>query len=377
MPGKHYMGNDLRRDHSFTSPNPAQALQLGHSDACLDCHREDAQAKVLARFQQWYPRAVARDGGYARDLFTARHGQAGAADALFRQLARSDLPDIRRATLLSELPNYPSTAAQRVTVEALKAESALIRHTAVEVAASLLTPAQQATVLAPLAQDAVRTVRLAATWQLLQLPSQIQPVATERMRLIREYEHAQNAMLERAESHYNLAGIYQLTERHAEVLPALQRARAMDPTFFPALIMLAQMQEQTNEPQTALRLLQETIEHYPQDASLQHALGLMLVRQGEHQRALQAFRKANLLAPEQPTYGYVLAVALHDAGQQGQALELLESLLKQKPSDRRLRLALISYLRNAGDESRAAELIAELAAQNPWDPLLQQMKANE
>jgi len=377
MPGKHYMGNDLRRDHSFTSPNPAQALELAHSDACLDCHREDAQAKVLAGFQQWYPRAAARDGGYARDLFTARHGQAGAADALFRQLARSDLPDIRRATLLSELPNYPSTAAQRAAVEALTAESALVRHTAVDVTASLLTPAQQATVLAPLAQDPVRAVRLAAAWQLLQSPSRIQPAAIDRVRLIREYEHAQNAMLERAESHYNLAGVYQLTERHAEVLPALQRALAMDPTFFPALIMFAQAQEQTNDSQAALRLLRETIDRYPQDASLQHALGLMLVRQGQHQQALQSFRKASLLAPEQTTYGYILAVALHDAGQQRQALELLESLLKQQPSDRRLRLALVSYRRNAGDEARVEALIAELAAQNPWDPLLQQMKVHQ
>ena len=377
MPGKHYMGNDLRRDHSFTSPNPIQALELDHSDACLDCHREDAQSKVLAGFKQWYPRAAARDGGYARDLFTARHGQAGAADALFRQLARSDLPDIRRATLLSELPNYPSTAAQRVAVEALKSESALVRHTAVEVTASLLTPVQQAMALAPLVQDPVRAVRLAATWQLLQLPSAVHAAAIDRVRLIQEYEDAQNAMLERAESHYNLAGVYQLTGREAEVLPALQRALAMDPTFFPALIMLAQIQEQMNDPQAALRLLKETIARYPQDASLPHALGLMQVRQGEREPALQSLRKANLLAPEQPNYGYVVAVALHDAGQKRPAFELLETLLKQHPSDRRLRLALISYLRNAGDESRAAELIAELAAQNPWDPLLQQRKVHE
>lgn len=374
MPGKHYMGNDLRRDHSFTSPDPAQALALSHPDACLDCHREDAQAKVLVGFQQWYPDAVARDGGYARDLFAARHGQAGAADALFRQLARSDLPDIRRATLLSELPNYPSTAAQRQAVEALTAKSALVRHTAVDVTASLLTPAQQAAALARLRQDPVRAVRLAATWQLMQLPSGIHPAAIDRVRLIQEYENAQNAMLERAESHYNLAGVYQLTGREAEVLPALQRAQAMDPTFFPALIMLAQVQEQTNEPQAALRLLQETIERHPQDASLRHALGLMQVRQGEHEQALQSLRKASLLAPERPTYGYVLAVALHDAGQKRPALDLLETLLKQHPSDRRLRLALVSYLRNAGDDSRAEALIAELAAQNPWDPLLQQIK---
>src|SRR5690606_37934399 len=119
-----------------------------------------------------------------------------------------------------------------------------------------------------------------------------------RRELIAEYERTQHTMLERAQSHHNLAGIYQLTGRQAEDEPALRRALQQDPMFHPALILLAQGREQAGDADEALRLLQEAIERQPGDASLRHALGLMQVRQGRREQALQSFRQAHERAPE-------------------------------------------------------------------------------
>ncbi|WP_193072738.1 tetratricopeptide repeat protein [Pseudomonas sp. FME51] len=373
MPGKLYMVNDLRHDHSFTSPNPMQARQLEHSDACLGCHQQ-TEDQVVSLFQQWYPDAQPRDGGYARDLHAARQGLPGAADALARQLARTDLADIRRATLLSELPSYPSIAAQRAVVEALDSSSAQVRHTAAGLLGALVAPQQQVQLLTRLLEDSVRAVRLEAAWQLLQLAADANVQPQVLRQLIAEYEQSQNSMLERAESQLNLAGIYQLTGREAEVEPALRKALQQDPTFHPARIMLAQLREQAaSDPEAALSLLREGIEQYPQDPSLQHALGLALVRQRQYTEALTALRQAHELAPEQPDYAYVLAVALHGNGQVQTALELLRSQLEAHPTDRRTRQALISYLRSADGQVEADSLLVELAAQNPDDPLLRQL----
>lgn len=372
MPGKLYMVNDLRHDHSFTSPHPPQAQQLAHSDACLGCHQQ-AEDEAVAAFQQWYPDAQPRDGGYARDLHAARQGLAGAGQALTRQLARTDLPDIRRATLLSELPSYPSAAGQQAVVEALDAPSPLVRRTAVELLASLVSPAQQVGLLTERLDDPVRAVRLAAAWQLLQVAAESDVEPQVLQQLIAEYEQSQRSMLERAESQLNLAGIYLLTGRQSEVEPALQKALRQDPTFHPARIMLAQLREQAaNDPELALTLLREGIEAYPQDPSLQHALGLTLVRQRHYAQALEALRRAHELAPEQSEYAYVLAVALHGNGQVEAALTLLRSQLQGQPNNRRARQALISYLRSAGNQVEADSLLMELAAQNPDDPLLRQ-----
>lgn len=377
MPGKLYMGNDLRHDHSFSSPNPRQASALSHSDACLDCHQNSDAKHIMASFQQWYPDAQPRDGGYARDLHTAREGKSGAAAALLRQLARDELPDIRRATVLSELGSYPSLAAQEEAIKALQHSSPQVRHAAVELLAALASPAHQVRLLPALLNDPVRAVRTAAAWQLLQLSAASQPLSDERQlqearSLIAEYEQLQNSMQDRAESLLNLAGVYQLTGRQSDVEPTLRRALERDPTFHPAVIMLAQWQEQAmGAPQVGLRLLQENLARYPEEASLHHAHALMLVRQGKRAEALTAFQRAHELAPEHSHYGYVFAVALYDSNQKQRALALLRELLRQAPAQRSVRLALISYLSAEGNRAEVEALRAELAAQNPGDPLLQ------
>lgn len=372
MPGKLYMTNDLRHDHSFTSPNPQQARQLEHSDACLGCHQQ-AEDQIVAAFEQWYADAQPRDGSYARDLHAVRQGRKGAAQALTRQLERTDLADVRRATLLSELPHYPSAAAQRAVVEALSSSSPQVRHTAAGLLGSLVAPNEQIRLLTSLLDDPVRAVRLEAAWQLLQLAAESNVEPQVLRQLISEYEQSQRSMLERAETQLNLAGIYQLTGRLAEVEPALRQALRQDPTFHPARIMLAQWHEQAaGDPAAGVSLLREGTEQYPQDPSLQHAYGLALVRQSEYGQALRALQRAHELAPEQAEYGYVLAVALHGNGQVDAALELLRSQVQAQPTNRRARQALISYLRSAGNQVEADSLLAELAAQNPGDPLLRQ-----
>lgn len=372
MPGKLYMGNDLRHDHSFTSPNPRQALELSHSDACLGCH-EGEEERVVKSFDLWYPEVKARDGGYARALHTVRSGGVGAAKALLGQLARDDLPDIRRATLLGELHRYPSLAAQKEVVAALGHGSPLVRRSAVEALGALFPAAQQASLLTHLLGDRVRAVRLAAAWQLLQLlpPPVSAKEAEARRTLIAEYEQSQNANLERAESHFNLAGIYRLTGRTERVEFALREALRRDPHFSPATVLLAQWLEQAvGDGDGAERLLEEAMERQPQDASLHHALGLMHVRQGRHAEALGSLRKAYDLAPDHPVYGHVVAVALYDSGAKDEALEVLEETSRRHPAERSLYLTRIAFLRDMGLQARAEALAAELAAKNPDDPAL-------
>ena len=52
--------------------------------------------------------------GYTKALEQAHNGMPGAARVLYQQLARTDLSDIRRSSLLAELPNYPSPQALKL-----------------------------------------------------------------------------------------------------------------------------------------------------------------------------------------------------------------------------------------------------------------------
>ena len=370
MPGRYFMGNDLRHDHSFSVPNPAQALELGHGDACLSCHKQTDSQQVAQQFQAWFGQPEARDGGYARALAQAREGRAGAASALYAQLARTDLPALRKAALLAELPRYPSPAAGPLLLAAVRHPDPAVRLAAIDGVATLATPEQQVQALAPMLADARRAVRLAAAWQLVQLPAELRQGLASLPAALHEYEQAQRSQLDRAEALTNLASLFQLTRRSQDVEPTLRQALQRNPHFQPARLALAQWLEGQGEAERGLQVLRDGLSAYPREPSLQHALGLALVRHGQRPAALAALRKAQELAAENSDYTYVLAVALYEEGDKGTAVDLLRQQLEQDPANRAIRMALISYLQVAGEAEQAAQLLTELAAINPQDPAL-------
>ncbi|WP_022963732.1 tetratricopeptide repeat protein [Halopseudomonas pelagia] len=372
MPGKLYMTNDLRHDHSFTSPNPPQALELGHTDACLGCHQQVAAEQIVAQFLAQYPDAEPRDGGYAQDLAAARDGKPGAVAGLLRQLTRDDQPAIRVATLVSELPRYPSLTALQHLANAAQYPDPSVRVAAVNSLPALASEAQLMELLAPLAGDPIRAVRLAVAWQLAQLPPPLRAGLTAWPVLQAEYEQVQNNLLERADAHFNLAMLYQLSGREDQVEGALREALVRDAAFFPAVVMQAQWQEQyLRLPKVGLTLLHKAVKAHPQEPSLHYALGLALVRQGNLADALPAFTQAQQLAPDNPDYTYVLAIALHDSGKPEQARQLLRKQLAADPANRQLRLALVSYL--GATAAEAVLLMEQLREQNPDDPAIVRM----
>lgn len=372
MPGKVYMGNDYRHDHSFSVPHPEQAQALGTPDACLGCHRESSAARVIEQFKAWYPDARPHDGGYAQALQQARQGRAGAARALQAQLARADLPALRRAALLAELANYPSAQALNLIGKGLQDSSPAVREAAVRALPAMAAPPQVGQQLAPLLRDPVRAVRLAATWELAQQPAEARQNLTPAFwqQRLDEYEQVQLQLLERGEGNMNLAGLYQITGRSAQVEAVLRRALRSDPDFLPALVSLAQLLEQSR-PQEARQLLDEALRRNPDEAVLQHAKGLALVRAGEYAGAIEAFRQADRLEPENPQYGYVLAIALHDSGQPQAAIEQLQALLQRQPQNRAARMALVNYAQQTRNAELIQQAVGELWEINPDDPLLQ------
>ena len=334
MPGKVYMGNDLRHDHSFSIPAGA--------------------------------RDVLRAPSYADSMALIRGGQPGAAQALYDQLARSNLPAIQRATLLVELPNYPSEQALKLATQALSNRAAQVRESAVRAVSALLPPPERVALYGPLLKDPVRAVRILAARDLLSVPGQ----GPAWDNAIAEYEQVQLSLQERAEANLNLAMLYQASGRGDKVEAQLRSALLRDPDFFPALVTLAQWLEANGRAEEARSLIAEQLARQPDAALLQHTRGLMLIRAGDVPNALPHLRNAVRLDPASAQYAYVLAVALHDSGQVGPACEQLERVLQRQPYNRTARLSLIQYYLENGQEPKAQALMQGWKALNPGDPAL-------
>ncbi|VVM63776.1 Beta-barrel assembly-enhancing protease [Pseudomonas fluorescens] len=371
MPGKFYMGNDFRHDHSFSIPNPERAKKLGTPDACLTCHQGKAGDKVTEQFKRWNTSTAAQAPRYDESLWLIRNGQPGAAQALYEQLQRSNLPAIQRATLLAELPLYPSEQALKLATQDLRHPAPQVRESAVRAISAFLPPPERAPLLTPLLTDPVKAVRIAAARDLLGVARDgLGSAQTSWNAAIAEYEAVQKSLAERAEANLNLAMLYQASGRSSEVETLLRTALKRDPDFYPALVTLVQWLEAGGRGQEAQTLLAQSLKAHPDAALLQHTQGLSLIRAGQADRAMTALRKAAQLEPENAQYGYVLAVALHDSGKVDEACEELERLLKAQPANRNARLALIQYYLNNGQEPKAQVLLQGWKKMNMGDPAL-------
>jgi Tfp pilus assembly protein PilF len=134
--------------------------------------------------------------------------------------------------------------------------------------------------------------------------------------------------------------------------------------YVPALLNLADLYRASGMDQQAEPLLLRAITLAPDEANSNHAMGLLLVRQGKLVEALPYLRTAAGLALWNVRYSYVYAVALWETGDKTQALEVLESTLGRHPGNRELVSALASYYQQLGEEEKLQLLMQQYTPSN-------------
>ena len=218
--------------------------------------------------------------------------------------------------------------------------------------------------------DPVRAVRVEAVTAFLDVPdAELESEARGAFdRALDEYRLAQRTNAERPESHVNL-GI--VNTRRGD-LEAARRdydtALSLAPWFVPAWVNLAdllRMQGRDDEGATALR---KALEVDPQNASVHHALGLLLVRQKRSAEALAELARAAELAPRQPDFAYAYAIGLHSAGRTQEALATLAKANARNPGARNVLVALVTINRERGALAEARRFAEQLVATAPGDP---------
>jgi Tfp pilus assembly protein PilF len=183
--------------------------------------------------------------------------------------------------------------------------------------------------------DPVRDVRIAAA-RALAGPGQLSLSDADRAAFrsaLEEFIAVQRYNADRGEAHMNLA---LLEIRRGNGLLAddhLARAIAVDPTFVPAYLQLAELYRARRDEGRAEQVLRQALARNPLSAEAHHALGLSLVRQRQLESALEELRRAAELEPAAARFGYVYAVALEQAGRRADALSALDAVLERHPYD--------------------------------------------
>ncbi|EGH09524.1 MULTISPECIES: tetratricopeptide repeat protein [Pseudomonas syringae group] len=310
---------------------------------------------------------------YAQALEQAHDGKPGAARVLYQQLARTDLPDEQRITLLAELSDYPSPQALKLLDAGLGNASDQVRKAAIDASVKLVSNSQRSLLLGPLLDDPEQSVRFHATRALLGLsPDELGLYFAVLQQSAEAFQESLKSQPQDAQNQLQLARLYLQTGDLEPAVAALQRATSLDPGNIEAALAHIELLDRKGQAEQARSLFAGLLERNPGSSILQHALGMWLLNHGQAEFALLSLAKATELAPDNNDYRYDLAVALHSLNELEAAQKQLTQIVQNQPANRKARVLLIQYWKETGQLQNVQILLAELEQQNPDDPVLQQ-----
>ncbi|MFO1082498.1 MAG: cytochrome c3 family protein [Reyranellaceae bacterium] len=368
MPVVTYMVVDPRHDHSFRVPRPDRARTLGTPDVCASCHADKPAGWAEAELRQRLGRLPGGFQTFGEAFHAADRAAPGAAGLLARIAADATQPAIVRASAIARASGLGRTDVVDLGA-ALADPDPVVRAAAVEAAAGLRDPGRLAGPLAALLRDPVRAVRLEAV-RALAGPTELRLSEADRTAFraaLDEYLATQAYNADRGEAHMNRA---LLEIRRGNGLLAddhLTLAIAVDPTFVPAYVQLADLYRGRRDEAKAAAILRQAIALNPESGLAHHSLGLSLVRQRGLEAATEEFARAAQLDPGNARYGYVYAVALEQGGRPGDAMKVLDEVLTRHPYDAEALQAGAAWAVQRGDRQKAVGYLEQLREIAPGD----------
>ncbi|NOT12535.1 MAG: tetratricopeptide repeat protein [Methylococcaceae bacterium] len=362
-PEQNYMVIDGRHDHSFRLPRPDLSQSLGSPNACTQCHQNRKPEWAASTLDKWYGKSWRQRPHYGTVLHAGATQGAKAMPALLELAQDSNSPAVVRATataLAEPLMRPEFIAAAR---QLLKDADPTIRISALGFI-EMIDPVNRVLAAAPLLADPIRGVRIEAVRILADVPDSQFPSSrlSARENATKEYQDYLTINADWPSENVNQGNFSLRQGRVDTAIAAYERALKLDPLFAGAYVNLADAYRQQGRENDGENLLRRGLALLPNAADLHHALGLVLVRQGNSPAALQELSTASKLVPENGRYAYVYAVGLHSAGKRREALAVLKAADARRPYDLDILSTLISMQREAGD-AKAALFYARKAAE--------------
>jgi predicted CXXCH cytochrome family protein len=326
MPASLYMNVDARRDHSFSIPKPELSIEFGVPLACQQCHKDQSL--------QWASEQLVRlHGKKRRDRNTDYiRLQSGVKLSLERhlQIARNTaLPPVQRASAIYRLLYRQQQPPAGIMAKFMRDKEPLIRLAAAQ-AAFKMDPGAKAKWLAPLLDDSVKAVRIAATNSLLgvSLPPQRQ----------KAFEQGLNELLEvgslsawRGEGRVNQGDIQANLGDFERAEEAYRAAIYIDPYFEVGYLKLAELLQSVGDTETVGDLFDKAVSALPESPRIRYHYALFFIRQRQLLRALDESENALELEPHNDQFAYLYYLLLYKTGNRTQAKEELSDNLHHYP----------------------------------------------
>jgi len=368
MPQRTYMVIDDRADHSLRIPRPDLSVTLGTPNACNQCHQDKTNKWAMYQIEKLYGKR-SRPTHFVETIHAAQSNQHNSRAKLLSLANNHSQPAIVRATAIDLMRLNPGQDYLQAMSQYLNDDSELVRFTAVHFLENVDLQTRVQLGLKSL-DDPSRLVRLEAARVLAPLMTQTLPDKLRKDLEIRldEYIDSQKVNADRPESWVNMGLVYVARGDLVSAKQAYKTAIKLQNSFTPAYINLADLYRLQQQDDEGEKILRQGIKTNPQNADLNHALGLLLVRQKQLETAIEYLSKAAQLDVKNPRYAYVYAIAMDSQGKQKEAIAILEQAQQNHPGNRDILFALVNYQMKQGDLAAVNNYAGKLKYYFPNDP---------
>lgn len=364
MPGRHYMVNDYRPDHSFRVPRPDLSVKYDVPNACNKCHNNQSAQWAADWVNEWY--GEEREFHFSEILLKAANHESS-PEEIVHLISIDTVPDIAKATAIYYLDYYRGTEALQVLQQSLKHPSVLVRRTAIE-GMSQYNPNENKTHLVQMLFDTARVVRLAAFTALAGVDvstgsteeiAQYNKVNEEffsthsvnadfpsQKLAMAQYYHrlGENAMAQKyyeetlEQDNYqnmarlNLAYIHNAQNQNHKAVALLKKVTEQEPGYDHAWYSLGLVYAEMNLPDSAIYYMQECTKINNQNAPAYYNLGLLYQQQKETTKAENAFLEGLKNNPDNERLLYAITHFYLKEGKKDHAREFAQKLVSQFPN---------------------------------------------
>lgn len=368
MPGRIYMGNDFRRDHSFRVPRPDLSARYGVPNTCNEagCHDDQSAEWAAKAVKEWY--GPTRAPHFSDALAFGRTREPQAIPGLINLATDKLQPAIARSTALMYLGETVDPEAYQAIASMLNDMDPLVRYTSAR-SLDQLPPQDRAQLLPQLLVDDVRSVRIAALGSLVGVPKNLMSNLDQanfdsvfkeywtglqlrsdfpggQMEIAQYYEKTGNASLaEQAyvraielDSYYNparmnLASLYYGQSRFNEAEVLFLKVIELEPSFGQVYYSLGLLYAEQNKMLEAVGYLEQATDKIDYNERVPYNYGLVLQQLGKRKEAEDAFKKGLKINPNSTSNLYALGYLYFEQNRLKEASPILQRLVSLDPNN--------------------------------------------
>jgi tetratricopeptide (TPR) repeat protein len=375
MPGKIYMGNDLRHDHSFRVPRPDLSVKYGNPNACNNCHTNKTSQWAADAINKWY--GPDRKYHFSEDLLGGSKLDQRSEAHLVKLLGDTSVPNIIKATAAHYLGSIPTQSSEQALIRCLVENDAQIRYRALR-SLSNFPAITWLNVVGPLLADRVRAVRMAAADLFITVPAQQIPEQYSKA-FSSARDELQNYIQYQADfaiGNVMIADHYLRLQDYVNAEKFYLRGLKKDGLMNYARVNLSTVYSAQGKNDKALEVLQTAAKAGPDNDRIWYNLGLLYNEMNNRADAATAFIKAVALKTTNPRVYYNYGLLLAQSKKYAEAEKILQKGIAIDNSSPELYYALTFVYLESRDIVKARQSGTKLKQLDPGNPEYAQLFKN-